>query len=306
MSLTHTPVPSRPYAKLKSTQLPSVTTVLNELGKPGLHFGSAKESALLADFHQDRWTHLADDEAVRRIQTHFQGLWNSAAAWGTLTHSAIEHFAAGEDVTVAQLVEHVMATDRNAQLWKGEPMGDLVEKALGYVVGAEQWWDAFAPEVTWSEAVVRAPGLYVGTCDMRARIYAKWPTDGYEGVQDVLLDTKTTSRREEDKGYYLDSWSLQLHGYACAREVVHYEAAEDDKGRVHVEEVGTEPWTLPQRLAVLHLRGDTQFGFYEIPFSINTYNRFVDLCAIHQWRKALPKVPQRIERVEEGARGVEH
>ena len=296
------PTPSRPYARIRSTRLPSVTTVIGELDKPGLSWGAARETALFAVHHRDRWEDLEPVAAVDVLRKHHRGLWDSAAAWGTLTHLVIEHFAAGHDVTVAEVVEHVQATDRNAQLWRDEPLGDLVEKALGYVVGAEKWWEEFRPEITASEVVVRAPGLCIGTTDLRARVCAQWPSDGFVGEQDVLLDAKTTGRKEETKGYYVDSWSLQLHAYACATEVVHYEATEDEKG-VHVEEVGTSPWAPPERLAILHLRGGETCGFYEIPFSLATYNRFTDLCALHEWRKGLPKIPQRIERAEEGARG---
>src|SRR6185437_5771408 len=95
-----------------------------------------------------------------------------------------------------------------------------------------------------TETVVRYPGKYIGTGDLRARISG----------DDWLLDWKTTNQQDDDKGIYVDSWLPQLTALAFATETVEYEAWEED-GRVKVQEVGTGPWSPPDRLGVIHLRG---------------------------------------------------
>lgn len=266
----------RPYAHVKGSE-PSVTTAIGVMDKAGLAWGAAKETATFAVHHPDEWTHLEAADAVERLRTHHRGVWDGRAAMGTLAHSVLEVFAADDEIDIAHLVQHTIETDRNAKSWKSRQLDDVIEQALGYVLGIEAWWADYVPTGLLSEVVVRTPGKYIGQTDLRCTIAS----------EDWLIDAKSTAQQAEGKGVYADSWTAQLNAYAFATETVEY-AARYEGDKLKVEEIGTGPWTPPQRLGVLHLRGDESYSFYEIPLSKAHHDAFLSMVDLYQWRKAIP------------------
>lgn len=261
-----------------------MTTILSELSIPGLPFASSREAAMYAVKH-DEWRDLPEDQAVLKISRHFSGVWASRAALGTLIHSVAESYAHGEDVDLEVVLTDMLDNNKDAQLWKTETFDDLMERSLGYVLGLEKFWAEFQPRVAAVEAVVREPGVYIGTGDLVATVKGRW-ADGTVSEALTLFDYKTTAHQDEAKGLYPDAWSLQLHAYGFARERVHYR---EEDGRVR--EVGTSVWKQPERFVVIHLRGDESYHPYEIPRNEETFNRFLDLASLYRWRKALSTAP---------------
>ncbi len=273
-----TTIPSRPYAIIK-TGLPSVTQVLEELSKPGLRWAAARETANFAVHHPGEWMHLSDEQAVDKLYRHHGGVWASRAAMGTLLHRCLEYLASGRDLSpevVDTLLRTAMQNTKDCRLWWQEPYDKVHERVLGYVNGLEEFWQDYAPEGVASEVVVRSPGNYIGTADLYATLN--------DDPRYTLLDLKTTAQQGDGKGFYADSYSLQLHAYAHATERIHYDI---DQGRV--VEAGTRALAMPQRLAVLHLQGNTRYTLWEIPLTPNTFDQFMALLQVHRWRKNPPK-----------------
>lgn len=288
-----TRLPHRPYALVaRADRLPSVTEVLKLLPKPGLPWGAARETAVFAVLHPDRWQHEPD--AVDVLRKHHKGIWDGRAAMGTLAHGVLEAYCAGQDVNLDHLVEQTIATDSNARTWRDRDRDDLIEQVLGYVLGIERWWADFLPTCIRSEVVVRWPGLFIGQTDLRCVI------DGH----DTLVDLKSSSVQDEDKGLYPDSWALQLAAYGMARETVDYEVddAPDLKRGFRVREVGTGEWSRPERYAVVHVRGDERYAFYEIPVTRETERTFLRLARAYPHVTELAKTQlNRIQKKEQAA-----
>ena len=273
---------SRPYSYIRGTE-PSVTTILDLLPKPGLSWAAAKETALFAVLHPDKWQHLPEAEAVDVLRRHHRGIWDGRAANGTLAHAVNESYCVGEDVDLEKLIDWTIENDRNARTWADRDRDDLIESVLGYVLGLEKWWADFSPTDVRSEIVVRWPGLYIGQTDLRCTI---------DGV-DWLWDLKTTAKQDEGTGVYADSWTLQLALYGMGRETVTYttEDAPELKRGFRVVESGTGPWSRPRRYGVIHLRGDEAYRAYEVDVTRDVERTALRLArAYHGW-KAIPETP---------------
>ena len=282
----------RPYAirsTRKTSEEPSVTTVLGLLDKPGLSWAAAKETALFAVMHPDKWRHLPEAEAVDRLRKHHDGLWKGRAAMGTLIHAANEAFCDGQDFDIEAGIDQLIETE-SPTIWKQMDRDDIVEQALGYILGLEQWWADWQPKVYASESVVRVPHKYIGQADMGMRAHLLGA--------DVLIDVKTTAQQAEDKGIYLDSWTLQTAAYAYADEEVFYDVVEDRKLKSgqRVTEVGTGPWPTPDRCAIVHLRGDETYTFFDLPVDRVVHEQFLTLCDLYKWLKSLPEKPLEIRK----------
>lgn len=277
----------RPYSHIRGTE-PSVTTILDMLPKPGLPWGAARETAMFAVLHPDRWQHLSEPDAIDVLRRHHRGIWDGRAATGTLVHAVNEAYCAGEDVDLEKMILQTMDTDSKARTWRDRDPDDLTESVLGYVLGLERWWAHWRPSDIRSEVVVRWPGLYIGQTDMRCVI------DG----DDWLCDLKTTAKQDDGSGIYADSWTLQLALYGMARETVSYEVtdAPELKRGFRVVESGTGEWSLPERFGVVHLRGDEDYQFFELDVTRDVRRCAFRLArAYHGWR-AMPETPKTIRK----------
>lgn len=283
---------NRPYAvkgAVVTEKLPSVTTVLSMIPKPGLEWGATKETATFAVLHPEKWQHLPPEEAIDVLRRHHRGIWDGRAANGTLAHGVNESFVAGLSVDVEALIEETIENDYNARTWREIDRTDLIESVLGYVLGIEKFWADFTPTDVRSEIVVRIPGVSIGQTDMRCVIDTVWP-DGFTGPQDTLLDIKTTAKQDEGSGIYIDSWLYQLAAYGFATEEVTFELVEDKKLRsgYRVVETGTAPWSRPERYCVLHLRGDEDYALYELPVTEAHFETFVHMARAYAGIKSVP------------------
>lgn len=277
--------PARPYAGKRGVL--SVTTVLDALGKPGLPWGAARETAIFAVLHREEWESLAEVEAIDRLRKHHRGLWDGRAAMGTLVHRVNEAWTWGETADVDELVRDIAAEKAGPKIWRGQE-DVVVDDAAGYIDGLERFWTDFAPVTVATEEVVRftAAGKsyeYIGQRDWVAEI------DGKR----LLLDIKTTARQlvdgdDLDQGTYFDSWRLQLAAYALANEIVDYDADGN--------ETGTHPNYPVEGCAVLHLRGDGAYTLWQVQAGAEEQSLFLRLVDIHRWltdgHKKPPSVPR--------------
>lgn len=257
----------RPYSKQR--KLTSVTTLVDKIAKPGLVWGAAKETAIFAVDHPSEWRGLSRDEAIERLRTHYRGVWDSSADVGTLVHSVNEHWIDGEEWNA----EHV---DRQQLHCKDDDFkfGQLVRRMPPYVAGLAKFWQQCDPQTIATEVVLRHTGLGIlGTGDW---ICTLPPVSG----DDVwLIDAKTTSELDPDKGLYLDSWRPQLAMYQRAAEVVHYHG---------YDEVGAWPledcFPRPTRCGILHLRGDNEFQLIEVDTDAEILDELIAaLRVMHRW-----------------------
>lgn len=279
-------VPHRPYSYIRGTE-PSVTTILDLLPKPGLPWAAAKETAMFAVLHPDKWRHLPETDAIDVLRRHHKGVWDGRAANGTLAHAVNESYCAGEDVDLEKLVAWTIENDRNARTWADRDLDDLLESVLGYVLGLEKWWADFQPADVRSETVVRWPGLFIGQTDLRCTV----------GGDDWLWDLKTTNKQDEGSGVYTDSWTLQLALYGLGRETVSYRVddAPELKRGFRVVETGTGEWSRPRRYGVIHLRGDEGYTAFEVDVTRDVERTALRLArAYHGW-KQIPETPRTVE-----------
>jgi hypothetical protein len=266
---------SRPYAR---SGIPSVTTGIENLSKH-MEWGSAKETALFAVHHRTVWENLDPDEAVELLRTHFRGVWDGRSAMGTLVHAINDAWCRGETVDVLDIIEDMAEDDRKAIAWRGQTE-DVVAVALGFIKGLRLFWQEWRPTDNHTEEIVRLPGVFIGTSDWRTRLR--------DGIS-TRLDLKSTSQTDEAKGIYHDSFALQLTAYNRAPEIVHYDW--NEKGKPFV--AGTEPNERCDRLAVVHLRGDSKYELLEVDGSDDTYRQFIALLGLNNWRKNLGE-PRRL------------
>lgn len=261
-----------------------MTTILDMLPKPGLPWAAAKETALFAVRHPEKWQHLPEVDAVDVLRRHHRGIWDGRAANGTLAHAVNESYCAGSDVDLEKLIAWTVENDRNARTWADRDVDDLIEQVLGYVLGLEKWWAEYQPTMIRSEIVVRWPGLFIGQTDLRCMI----------GGEDWLWDLKTTAKLDEGSGVYGDSWALQLAMYGMGRETVAYavDDAPDLKRGFRVRETGTGVWSRPERYGVIHLRGDEEYQAYEVDVTRDVERTAFRLArAYHGWKR-IPDVPR--------------
>lgn len=253
---------SRPYARKPRVEA-SVTEVIGAMLAKNLEWGSAKETALYA-VHHDDWRKLETAAAVDQLRTHFRGVWDGRAAMGTVVHAVNEAWSDGLTIDVEQMVHEMAQGERNARTWVDRE-DEVVTACMGYLDGLEAFYAKHKPILERFEAVVRTPGILIGTADWVATL-----ADGSRW----LLDIKTTAEQDEAKGVYTDSWTLQLAAYRWATEEVFYEA--DARGKP--QECGTSPWVSIDRAGIVHLRGDGRFELYEVEATPEWYETFCDLA----------------------------
>jgi hypothetical protein len=202
----------------KKQQIPSVTTLLNQLAKPALVRWAAR---VAGEFAGDHWDDLAAkpiSERVRLIGSAPEEARNKSAATGTQIHMWAE------------------------ALLKGEPV-EIPPEHMDTVTGFASWWErskftSLATErQVWTEGDDLDGCSFAGTFDL----LAEHPEHGH-----ALLDHKTGS------GVYGD-FGIQLAAYSDARW--HVIADEDipapridTLGIIHIRPDGT----------ALHLLDDEQ------------------------------------------------
>lgn len=258
----NTPIPSRPYSRLKGSE-PSVTTIIGELAIPGLSWGAAKETARYVVLGDDKWTSMDEKKAIDHLRMHHKGVWDGRAAMGTLLHSVNEAWIKGETPDLAKLVGAVSS-------WKGREAEKIVE-ADGYVAGLAKFWEDFQPTRSYTEQVVRTPSSYIGTGDWWTMLRGEcW-----------YIDIKTTAEQDAEKGLYGDSWGLQCAALTAAREMITYKR--DEKGKLYV--ASTEPNIPVDHCGVVHLRGDGDYMLYEVDAGVDMYDAFLSLLHLYEWRK---------------------
>lgn len=249
----------RPYAGKTSA-----TTLVDQIAKKQLTWGASKEAALFAVHHQAEWRHLDPDDAVDRIRRHFQGVWDRSADVGTLIHDVNEAWLYGREWAPQEF-------DRTKLKVKSdEAFAELLARMPGYVAGLGEFWAQCEPEAIATEVTLEHAELgYVGTADWIAEI----------GGDVWLLDIKTTSQLDPDKGVYLDSWRPQLAMYQRATHVNHYHA-----------KTLVASWPLeecfprPTRCGILHLRGDNGFQLIECDTEAPILDELIDaLKVMHRW-----------------------
>lgn len=258
----------RPYAR-KPGGPPSVTTVLSVLDKPGLYWASARETATFAVLHQDQWIDLPTDQAVDRIRRHFKGIWDHRAALGTAVHQVNEAWAHGEEVDLNDIIDQVQAENR---VWAKMDVGQIFAELSVMVDGLEEAWRALRPETISAEDVVRYSKVerqvYIGQNDWRVRIHG----------HSYLVDVKTSGQTDPDKGFYPDSWRLQLAAYRGCNEKVLY----DD----NCDEIHTEPLPPVERCAILHIRANGKWAFLPVAAGGTEHNHFLRLRDLYGWLKS--------------------
>lgn len=263
---------ARPYSRKKKTV--SVTTLVDKLPKDGLIWGAAKESAIFAVQHQDAWRGLDEADAIDRIRTHFRGVWDSSADVGTLVHSVLESWIDG--------TEWSSATVDRSRLHKAkdddELFAQLLNRMPGYVDGLAMFWSDTQPTTLATEVVLRTDDI-IGTADWIARLPGL--TDGVRFFDsDVwLIDAKTTSELDPDKGMYPDAWRPQLFMYRHAAEVVHFHGT-DEVAAWPMEDC----FPRPNRTGILHLRGDGLYQLIEVDTDAELLPRLVEaLKVVREW-----------------------
>jgi hypothetical protein len=271
---------SRPYSKLRGIPEFSVTSVNSEMiGKPGLVYGALHETGLWFANHPEVVAEMTYDQLMTKFRTHHRGVWDCAAAAGTATHQVAQDWCDGKTPDITAIVERLSLT--SAKLWQDD-IGAAVAQVDALVDGLEKFWIDRKVRPVATEEVVRLPGVYIGTRDLRATLL---DDDGNRRL--ATIDFKTTSHSEEEKGIYLDEWTLQTVAYDRAPEIVHYEWPEGKP-----VEVGTEPSEPAGWCLIVHLRPNGTHKVYECPADDAAYEAFLGMCRALHWRRSLPKKPR--------------
>lgn len=259
-----------------------MTTILDALGgKGGMPFAAANETAEFLLDYPEKLAGLSRDQAYDRARRHFRGVWDGRAAMGTLIHSVNEAWTWGEVADIDALVAEAANRDkRPVRIWQGRE-DYIAAEAAGYVDGLERFWNDYEPTTVATEEVVRhADKLngYIGQRDWVAEL------DGLEGRS--LIDIKTTAQQDITKGYYPESWRLQLAAYRFAEHIVEY----DDAGT----EVATHPAYPVMRCCVIHLRGDGNYELLEVQAGATEFNLFLQVVGVHRWLTKGCKTPDAV------------
>lgn len=264
---------SRPYSRKRKSV--SVTTLVDKLPKDGLMWGAAKESAIFAVEHQAAWRDLDRDEAIDRIRTHFRGVWDSSADVGTLCHALNEHWIDGLTIDFDDPKHRTRlhkAKDDDA-LYK-----QLLDRLPPYADGLSRFWEYAQPQTIATEVVLRT-GDVIGTADWIAQLPGLTDNVRFFDSDVWILDIKTTSELDPDKGMYPDAWRPQLFMYQHADEVVHFHGT-DEVAAWPLEDC----FPRPNRAGILHMRGDGLYQLIEVDTTSPILAELVEaLKVVHRW-----------------------
>lgn len=204
---------------LGDRKLDGVTTLIsNGLPKPALVKWAANSAADLACDEWDDLAKLPLSERRKRIAGAPDAKRNAAGVKGTRVHALAEPLSRGEKVPVP-------------------------EDLAGHVKSCVQFLDDYDVRTLYSERpCYHERYLYAGTFDLRAELDSG---EGF-GVQDWLLDWKTSASAYGDTAY-----QLSAYGYST-----HFELPD-----------GTiAPMKRPERYGVVHVRAD---GYDLYPYHVD-------------------------------------
>lgn len=165
----------------KTNLLPSVTSVLNVLSRPGLEAWK-QEQAILAALTLPRLDGEGDDAFATRVVADMQAQVETAAGFGTAIHAAIE------EVNTAGHMDNVPPEIR--------PWMQLYS----------QWKNQNIIRIHSSEAVVVHPLGYAGRYDLLAQ---------HSEYGECLIDYKTQNVKNGKPKFY-EAWAYQLAAYRYA------------------------------------------------------------------------------------------
>lgn len=170
--------------RVNGRKLPSVTTILGILEKPGLPFWSERLTAEgCIELARDGGLPLDVDGALgqltRRQLRHFQ-IKEQKAERGKLSHEDLVHLAAGRDLP---------------------PLDSYPEDQRGFVRGLAAFLADYRPEIVHSELMVASlEHGYAGRLDLHAELGITTQPNGRPAPRGVgLLDLKTHDRLPSTK-----------------------------------------------------------------------------------------------------------
>lgn len=260
----------RPYARDPNAP-PSVTRILDTLGKPGLSWGAARETAAYAVHHMAAWCDLPSDRAISILYRHHRGVWDHRALVGSAIHEVNAQWCQGRSVRVLDIIQDIR---ERSTLWQKVPEAELYAELLPMTDGLSAWWLKAKPyPLSWEQVVRYRPqdrrqGLdYIGTLDWRADING----------QPMILDLKTTGSVKHGSGKYWDTWRLQLAAYRYANEAVVYNGEGIEAGTMEVPEV--------QGAGIIHVYRDGVVEFHPVVAGPREHETFLSLRRVYDWRQ---------------------
>jgi hypothetical protein len=258
----------RPYAKDPGAP-PSVTQIVGLMDKPGLSWGAARETALFAVHHMNRWMDLPSDDAVRTLYRHHRGVWDHRALVGSALHVINAEWCQGRSIKAIDVIQNLRDESR---LWQARHPSEIYAELQPMIDGLADFWRESRPEpLSWEEIVrfrVSNPDLeYVGTLDWRASIDGK----------NYILDLKTTGAKP-GKGKYWDVWRLQLAAYRYATEAVLYDEQDN--------EVDTMELPLVDAAGIVQVYADGTVVFEPIKAGPREHEVFLALRRAYGWRRS--------------------
>jgi hypothetical protein len=260
---------NRPYARDPNAP-PSVTQVIDTLGKPGLSWGAARETAAYAVHHMAAWCDLPSDRAISILYRHHRGVWDHRALVGSAIHEVNAQWCQGRTVRVLDIIQGIR---ERSTLWQKVSEAELYAELLPMTDGLSAWWLKAKPyPLSWEQVVrFRSPdrqGLdYIGTLDWRADI----------GGQPMILDLKTTGSVKHGSGKYWDQWRLQLSAYRYANEAVIYNSEGHEAGTLEVPEV--------QGAGIVHVYRDGIVEYHPVKAGPREHETFLALRRVYGWRQ---------------------
>jgi hypothetical protein len=201
-------------------KLPSVTTILGCLDKPGLKYAAEKLAVAAAiELAREGELPITVEGALSRMKARdlrFWQVWDKKADRGTLAHEDLVALATGADLP---------------------DLDGLAPEQRGFAQGVAAWYADARPVMAEQEVMVASLAHgFAGRHDLFGQILALHPTAKF------LLDLKTTERLPRYKDGSVKppypEMLLQLAGYELARRESGYEAS-DYQAVLRVEATGS-------------------------------------------------------------------
>lgn len=172
------------YVREHGEKLPSVTTVLGIIEKPGLQWAAARLTAKgCVDLAQNGGLPQDPDQAwnaLYRAGLTFRQIWDDKADRGTMSHEDLVHLAEGRVL---------------------RPLGAYKPEERGFIQGVAAFISDLRPEIHESEQMVCSlENGYAGRCDLVCTLGAPRFKDGTETPKGRgLVDLKTHEKLPRTK-----------------------------------------------------------------------------------------------------------